>query len=236
VAITTDLSCLAAALEIERGEMVSLVGGGGKTTSLFALGAQLSGTTILTTTTKMGSEQVGDIPLLVDPNDDELTTAMAASRQVLTWKAKEGHRAVGVEPTVCDRWFDLADNVVVEADGSRKRPFKAPSDYEPVIPSRTTMLAACIGVSAFGQPIAEGCHRPEILANLVGASLSDDLTPAVAAKVLRDPQGSQKFRPTGARFAVLLHRVTPDDASLVDELADQLGDIRLVAVRDSGLA
>jgi len=41
----TELSSLASALEIERGEMVALVGGGGKTTTLFELGAQLSGTT-----------------------------------------------------------------------------------------------------------------------------------------------------------------------------------------------
>jgi len=212
--------------------MVALVGGGGKTTTLFELGAQLSGTTILTTTTKMGTEQVGTIPLLVDPTDRDLTAALAASSQVLAWKASEGHRAVGVDLTTCDRWFDLADNVVAEADGSRKRPFKAPADHEPVIPSRTTLLAACIGASALGQPIADGCHRPDRVAELLGVTPADVLTPAHAAAVLLHEHGSQKHRPAHARFAVLLHRVTAEMAPLVDELAEHLGDTRLIAVKE----
>ena len=49
------VDALASALELPEQGMISLVGGGGKTTALFALGRQLPGTVVLSTTTKMGS-------------------------------------------------------------------------------------------------------------------------------------------------------------------------------------
>ena len=55
---TTDLTNLASAFRVNQGELISLVGGGGKTTTLFTLGEQLAGTTVLTTTTKMGRESM----------------------------------------------------------------------------------------------------------------------------------------------------------------------------------
>lgn len=228
----TKLSSLAAALHVERGELISLVGGGGKTTSLFTLGSQLQGTTVLTTTTKMGADQAHDHPLLIDPSDEQVEAALAEHGRILAWKEREEHRAVGVSAETCDRWFEFADNLVTEADGSRKRPFKAPTDYEPVIPSRTTLLVGCIGVSAIGAPIAERCHRPEVVAGLAECSVNDVLTPSRAAAVLLHPNGSQKHRPANARFIVALHRVTPQMDGVIDELADLLGNVDLVAVRE----
>ena len=218
------LGDLASALDVRSGELISLVGGGGKTTTLFTLGEQLQGTTVLTTTTKMGSEQSSDYPPLIDPTDSELRTRLETAGRTLVWHRAEERRAIGVAPEACDRWFDIADNVVVEADGSRKRPFKAPVEYEPVIPTRTTLLVACIGVSAFGRPIAESCHRPERVAALANCQIEDELTPARASAVLLSDSGSQKHRPAEARFFVALHRVTPEDNSLVEALADALAD------------
>ena len=157
------LARLAEAMHVDNGELISLVGGGGKTTTLFTLGEQLAGTTVLTTTTKMGAEQSSSYPVLIDPTDGELRTHLDEAGRALVWKAADERRAIGVDGRTCDRWFSIADNVVVEADGSRKRPFKAPADHEPVIPSKTTLLVACIGAGAFGQPLAESCHRPDLV-------------------------------------------------------------------------
>lgn len=230
---TTDLEDLAAALEVQRGELISLVGGGGKTTTLFTLGEQLAGTTVLTTTTKMGAEQSSDYPALIAPTDDELRARLASAGRVLVWKSADDRRATGVHPDDCDRWFDVADNIVVEADGSRKRPFKAPAAHEPVIPARTTLLVACIGASAFGRPVADSCHRPDLVAALAGCSVEDELTPTRAAAVLLSCDGSQKHRPAEARFVVTLHRVGLSHAGLVTSLADALaGRAELIAVAE----
>lgn len=222
---------LASALELRSREFVSLVGGGGKTTALFALGDQLGPTAILTTTTKMGRDRTGRHEPLVDPSDGELVDAIAAEGTVLVWRGIDGHRALGFAPETCDRWFDLADHVVVEADGSRRRPFKAPIDHEPVVASRTTILIAAVGAAAFGGVIADVCHRPERVAAIAGCRTTDLLTPARLAAVLTSGQGSRKDCPAAARFEVLLNRVTDADGPFVAEVAERVGPaIPVVAV------
>ena len=215
---------IAEALGLGDHELVSLVGGGGKTTLLFALGTQLVGTVVLTTTTKMGRDRTGGHEPLLAPTDDALLRTLAARRVALAWRATADHKALGVEPQVCDRWFGLVDHVVVEADGSRRMPFKAPLDYEPVVPSQTTTLVACVGAAALGVAIAEQCQRPERVAAIAGCSPVDLLTPQRLAAVLTSDRGSRKDSPPSARFAVVINQVQPTHMSFVDELAEFIGD------------
>ena len=225
--VETTLDDLAAGLGLGTSEVVSLVGGGGKTTSLFSLGALLPGAVVLTTTTKMGSERTGEVPVLVNPQLGELTEQVGAKSPVLVWAGVDGRKALGVSADDCDRWFasPRIDSVVIEADGSRKRPFKAPLDHEPVVPSSTTTLVACIGASALGQVIAESCQRPERVAAIAGCSTADLLTPERAALVLTDSDGSKKGLPPGAQFVVAAHRVEQVQRNLVAQLADTVARI-----------
>ncbi len=226
-------TALAGALQLGDHALVSLVGGGGKTTALFALGQQVRGTTIMTTTTKMGSSRTDDHHLAIGPNDDELTKSLAQHQRLLVWSEVDGPRALGVDAASCDRWFDLADHVIVEADGSRRRPFKAPADHEPVIPTRTTVLVACIGAAALGEVIAEHCHRPELVAAVAGCSPTDRLTPERAAAVLMSSDGSRRHEPAAARFVIAISRVRHEHRNLVDALVDQLdSDAHVVCVSD----
>ena len=209
---------LPTALELKDREVVSLVGGGGKTTALFALAAHRPGRRIVTTTTKMGADRTGGLPVLLDPSDGELVASLETSGSSIVWSGSDGQRAFGVEPDVVDRWAALADTIAVEADGSRRRPFKAPREYEPVVPASTTTLVGCVGMAALGVPIEVGCHRPDRVAALVGAAEADRLTPERLVRVLLDDAGSRKGCPADARFAVLLNRVRPADEPVVDEI------------------
>lgn len=222
----TPIGDLVSALQLRNRELVSIVGGGGKTTTLFALGDQLPGRVVLTTTTKMGSERDEGVPVLVGPTDTELDAHLATTPKALVWSDRSGHRADGVSPTDCDRWFGsgLADHVIVEADGSRRKPFKAPYAYEPVIAEQTTTLLACIGAPALGQPIAMSCHRADAVVDIVGGTVDDPLTPRAAAQVLLSDAGSRKGLPTHARFAVLVHQVDPHDDELVRQLVAAIDD------------
>ena len=212
-------------------EVISLVGGGGKTTALFALGRQLPGRVLLSTTTKMGSDRRDGHRPLVAPDSAAITAALDRERVVLLWKRIEGHRALGFTPTECDAWLGLTDHLVLEADGSRRRPFKAPAAYEPVVPESTTLLIACVGAAAFGAPIDEGCHRPEMVAGIAGCAQTDVLSPSRLAAVLTSGVGSRKDCPPGARFVVMLNQVQSVHAGFVGELAELVGEeIPMVAI------
>ena len=220
-----ELNDLARALYRGGHELVSIVGGGGKTTTLFALGAQLAGTRVLTTTTKMGRDRTGGRPVLFAPSDDELVDAARTSGAVVAWAADGGHKALGVTPATCDHWFDLVDHVIVEADGSRRRPFKAPMPHEPVVPASPTLLIASIGADALGRVIADQCQRPLRVAAVAGCSPYVRLTPERAARVLLDDRGSRKAQPADARFAVVVARVDDAAVPLVAELTDAVTDL-----------
>ncbi len=165
-----------------RRSLVSLVGGGGKTTLLFALGRRLPAPTLLTTTTRMGRDRTGGFPCIVGPTDTDLASALAQDGAVLAWRTTDERKALGYPPEEVDRWFadEVADHIVVEADGARRRPFTAPAPWEPPIPATSTHVVACIGADALGYVIADRVHRPLRVAAAAGCPPDERLQPGPA--------------------------------------------------------
>ena len=192
---------------------------GGKTTTLLALGGQLPGRVVLTTTTRMGAGQTAALVTLEQPADEDVTRALDSHRTVFVRRSVRDGKTVGVAPQDCDRWFTAADHVVVEADGARMRPFTSPRPHEPVLPATTTTLVACIGGDALGRVIADQCHNPLRVAAVAGCSPYQRLTPERAARVLTDERGSRKGCPDHARFVVLVTKVDEAVRPFADELA-----------------
>ncbi len=219
----TRLGGAAAALGLRRRSLVSLVGGGGKTTLLFALGRHLPSRTLLTTTTRMGRDRTGDFDVLVGPSEHDLRNAFERCRAVLAWKSADHRKALGFDPEVVDAWFctGAADHIVVEADGARRRPFTAPAPWEPPIPAASTHVIACIGAEALGYVIADSLHRPLRVAAAAGCSPYQRLTPARAAAALVSPIGLMKNVPPAASFTVAVAKADPDEPQ-VAELAQEL--------------
>jgi molybdenum cofactor cytidylyltransferase len=226
--ITVD--ALGPAMDLDRHEHIAIVGGGGKTTLSHALARHLGATPadrrcVLTTTTKMGRDQDGGLPVLIDPTD---ATIAAVEHPTVAWGATDGPKALGVEAATCDRWFELLDHLVVEADGARRLPFKAPAPYEPVVGSSATIVVSVIGVDALGAVISDRCHRPEVVAERAGCRPGDVLTPERAARVLLHPQGFRRAVPAGARLVMVATKVTPEREPVARELACALAAIEVV--------
>ena len=227
------LSNAAEALGIGGRSHVALVGGGGKTTLLHALGDQLRGRVVLTTTTKMVASEHGGRSVLIGVDDQTVIDA-ATERAVLVWSRVDGPKAVGVDPQRCDAWFGRVDHVIVEADGSRRRPFKAPGPFEPVIPSTATLVLSVIGADALGRVIADQCHRPLRVAALAGCGADRRLDPILAAKVILHERAVTRSVPTDAEMVVVVTKVDDSSRSQVDELMGALHieqpNIRSIAI------
>ena len=197
-------------LEIKEGEIVALVGGGGKSTLLKALGEIHGKGTILTTTTKMGSDQTGEATLLVSPSEKELVRALGGTPPVLIWDRVEGEKAFGVDPSLPKSWLPEATRIIVEADGARRHPAKAPAPYEPVLPLGATTV------------IADQCHRPLRVAAVVNCSPYERLTPQRAAALLLDPNGSKKGLENGMRYVIAITKVSTKNQNIVERLVEEL--------------
>ncbi len=226
------LADVVAALELGAKEHVALVGGGGKSTLLrtISVGRALDGRRVVgTTTTKMSADQDEGFERLLAPTDEEIVAAVERG-PVMAWSRIDGGKAHGTSPVDCDRWFDLVDDVVVEADGARHRPFKAPSPFEPVVPSTTTLMISVIGADALGRVIADQCHRPLRVAALAGCSPYVRLSPEGAARVLLHERGARRALPATSRFMVAITKVDQATESAVDELMEALGSTATVAI------
>lgn len=211
---------IADALRVRSRDVVTLVGGGGKTTVMFRLAEELAaaGLTVITTmTTKIFVEQMARAPVSRLLEEDSsipygLEELLAEHRHVLIGGriTPDREKLEGVPPAVVDRLAGarLADVIIVEADGSRRLPFKAPAEHEPVVPLSTTILVPLVGLDVLGQPLdAEHVHRPQLVAALAQARLGDVITPEIVARVLADPVGGAKGLPSQARLVPMLNKV-----------------------------
>ena len=222
------------ALGMTGGEVVALVGGGGKTTAMFRLAREVADTgggAITTTTTHIFGAQTALAPacvLAAEATRERVAAALATHRHVLVVgptdpaTKRAGGVSLGLFSALCS-WFP--DTCILnEADGSRTRPFKAPAAHEPVIPLETTLVIPMVGADVFGKPLDDThVHRPELVAALSGTPLGAPVTPEIVARVLAHPEGGRKGVPPGARVVVLVNKVESlPDRTPARETAERL--------------
>jgi molybdenum cofactor cytidylyltransferase len=190
--------------------VIAIVGGGGKSSLMFALGHGLPGRVVMTTTTRIFAAQMDVAPEACSTEEagwEEKLDSFESS--LLIVGGTEGKRAVGVPPALPAELLARkgVDWVVVEADGSRMLPVKAPAAHEPVIPDGTDLLVAIAGIDALTKPIDEIAHRPELVSEIVGLPSEHKLTPEALAMLLTSERGGLKDAAQAARAAVLINKV-----------------------------
>lgn len=175
---------LVRALEVRPG-VTAVMGGGGKTTLLRALGeelVELGHRVVLCTTTKI--YPFPGLLNLTSPDEAELVQALAGTPLLCVGTPVPVTGKLTAPAISMERLAELADYVLVEADGAAGRPMKAHAAHEPVIPTEAGQVICVVGASGFGQPVAQAAHRPELYARLAGIAPDAPITPAAAAAVL----------------------------------------------------
>jgi probable selenium-dependent hydroxylase accessory protein YqeC len=223
------------ALGISSGDVVAFVGAGGKSGAIITVSGGLTeeGMKVLVApTTKMLSSEVDRIgPLVTSEDAGDLRTktekALSEAPAVVVGSGMlSKNRVGGVDPGWVGDLAGLADVVLVEADGSRRRPIKGTADHEPVLPDAATLVVAVGNVHALGTPVdEEHVHRPAIFSNLTGTGQGQSITPRAFALALS--QGSLARVPQTSRSAALITGVEPgrsmSDASVITRELWRLG-------------
>lgn len=176
-------------IQLQEKKMISLVGGGGKTSTMFRLARELksNGRRVLVTTTThiyypdktlydrfLWWEDIKNITIK-KPDIGQASITVVGSRMTDEMKLK------GIDKECVDELFerDIFDIILVEADGAKGKPIKAPAEQEPVIPGNTSLLIGVIGIDCYGKEISPlWVHRPQILSEITGrrdGSLIDDV-------------------------------------------------------------
>ena len=174
----------------EKGHVVSLVGGGGKTTLLYAMARQSAAkgwrVLVSTTTHILRPEQ----PVAATPAELEALWA-AGTYAVAGTPAPQG-KLTAPDPALLEYALRRADAVFLEADGAKHFPCKAPAEHEPVLLPECDIVLAVAGLSALGKPLAQCCFRLEQACTLLGVPPETPLTPPLLAKLLASEAGGRK--------------------------------------------
>lgn len=173
--------------------VTAVIGSGGKTTLLATLAELLTvqaqgaarTSVVLATSTRM--LPFPELPLYTGGSADELADLLRAHPVVCVGTpAEQGKLAASALPF--RTLAELADYVLVEADGSKRLPLKAHAAHEPAVPCEAQAVVAVVGASGFGVAVREAAHRPELFCARTGCSLDDSTTAAKVAQVIRAEQ------------------------------------------------
>jgi molybdenum cofactor cytidylyltransferase len=207
-------------------ELIAIVGAGGKTTILGILADELGShdkSVILTTTTKMGADQVTE-PVCWSVDTDTVERMLTPGRPLTVLMGTENEKVSGLDPDAVDALYlgTSADYIIVEADGARSLSVKAPADHEPVVPALSTMVIVVMGADALVSPLKSVAHRVDRISALTGLTGRDVLTPQDGASILLHPNGGLKDIPESARVVMAITKVAPENTAAAEELAEIL--------------
>ena len=225
---------LADLIDLPALSLVSLVGAGGKTTTMYTLAHELAHSgrrVVTTTTTQMFAPTLDETEKLIV----EVEQVALLNRVKTAW---EFHRHITVASGVDHRGKLMslasampalmiqeggADAVLVEADGARHRMIKAPAEREPVVPPETNVALLLMSAQAIHHPLSEEiAHRPERVAAVTGILMGDVMTPDVIARLMTSEQGALKAIPESAQAYLLITHATQERREGVLELAQRV--------------
>lgn len=226
------------AFRIDENSIVALVGGGGKTTAMFQLARSFEVPVVVTTSTHISTDQVNlaDIHLTIQDEEDfnKRIRGGLTGVSLFTGESQAEGRISGPAKILLDRLYEFAKNshlpMILEADGSRCLPFKAPADHEPAIPGWATHVVVICGLSGLWQPLdSDHVHRPGIFARLSSIKPGEPVTVDALTRFLLHPLGGLKNIPPTAKRIVLLNQA---DTSILQSSAARVAK-SLVAEYDA---
>ena len=216
---------LAEVLRICKG-VTAFVGGGGKTSAIYELAKELSTQgyrVIVTTTTKMYIPRLDQVEtLLIHPTIDDIKEAFFSSCCIGIGGGVQDSKILGVTEEALKRMKELADYILVEADGSKRLPIKVPGKYEPVIPNEAEHVIAVVGMSGLGQNLEDCCFRKEETMTLLGVNETHVISEEDLVKIITSSNGLQKGI-ENKRVTVLLNQMdTINDKNLSKYMVSEI--------------
>ena len=103
---------------------------------------------------------------------------------------------------------NIYDTVLVEADGSRQYPIKAPSENEPVLPDDCQLVVGVTGWQGINQPVSsDSVHRWQDFSALTGLYSGEKISPAAMVKLLNSKSGLFKNTSSACKKIWLINQL-----------------------------
>lgn len=218
-----------------RDSVISFSGGGGKSTLMYRSALELSSSglkVLVTTTTMIYHPDVMNRPYngIIIGSIGELARNRRSIKEgtitVAAYKTLEADgktKLNGFSPAEIERVLKagIFDAVLVEADGAKHLPIKAPGENEPVIPARSSIVFGVIGMEAINSRISDDIvFRTDIFTEVTGTKRGDRINRDVILKLVSSENGLFKNTPYRAERILVINKT--DNAAL-EETAGDIG-------------
>lgn len=189
--------------------ILSVTGAGGKTTTIRRLAEEcvkLGLRTAVTTTTHMKKEA----DFLTDPSFEKLRADICRKKIVWFGASVPETGKIGrmpeafLEQIVSDE--TLTDICLIEADGAKGMPCKAPAEWEPVISGSSTDVLAVYGIDAVGCAFQDVAFRLKNVLAIVNKKPLDLIQPDDIAKLGASSQGGRKCVSDAMKYWIVLNK------------------------------
>jgi len=213
-------------LKLDKSDIISFVGAGGKTTMMFKLAEELRGhnKVLVTTTTK-----------IYIPSNDEYDFICTDSERIPKYNhmkengiyilgagVNDKHKILGLGFSELDDLSPQFDYILIEADGSKEKKIKGWNEFEPVIYTKTSKTVGIMDIQSIEMAINEdNVHRSEIFREITGAKEEDKVKLEHLVRLILHPQGL--FKDAKGEKILYINKVeTTNDLIFAKALVNQV--------------
>lgn len=198
-------------IDLKNFKVITAVGAGGKTSTLFDLAKEISSLNkkvVLTTTTHMRLEE--DF-ILVDSEADlyKINEKLDKVNFVKVAKKESDYKVKSMDFDILKQILEIPDFVLIEGDGSRTLPLKIPKEKEPVILEETDLVLGIMGFDSIGEPIEKICHRKELVAEFLKKDLNEKIEIEDLVKIASSKRGLKKD--VICKYKVIVNKVDREE-------------------------
>lgn len=214
---------------------ISVVGAGGKTTVIRKILKECKEQKIpcaVSTTTHI---QAYDVEYFLGEPSVEMFRKLVLQYESVWMGEKTAERKLSAFPDTFIKTISKEPGVLLlEADGAKHLPVKAPAAHEPVIVPETDIVLNVYGMSAVGKKIGEVCFRTEKVTKILGKKEADILCPEDIVSLAKSAIAGRKQVADSMEYHVILNQAdTKERLEMAEWIAENIMD-RTVERRSTG--
>lgn len=215
-------------IDFNKRQIIAVTGSGGKTTLVEDMAEKLveNGKTVLiATSTKIVYPGKKNALTILN---SEILKKIKFKKPDIIYGGKEitvDNKIAGFESEVISEIFmnKSIDFILVEGDGSKKKPVKGYADFEPVIPQETEILISVLGMNSLGLEVNdENIHRVEKFMESTGLNEGDNVECKDLFKLFTHSNGY--FKVKARKNYILLNRVNNDNLKCAEYVRDRVAN------------
>lgn len=191
----TGMEPLSDCFKLGGGDVVTLLGSGGKTSLFWRLASAFPHwRLLLTTSVRMVWEWWRPFDAFVEGAEAwEAFAPKEAGAYLLAARTGGGRKLHGPSMEQLSHLLPRYDLTILEGDGAKERPLKGWADHEPVVPAETTMSIGVLPVTVLGMAATEeNVHRLPAFCRLTGLRIGEAVDERALLRVISNENGLWK--------------------------------------------